>query len=114
MIARPSLPARAVRPIRCKCSSALNGGSYSTTRSTLGRSRPRDATSVQRRKDGVLEFAKACIVPVRIFWGREPCRRKAVIVSEVDTIDAGAEVVTSGVLSGAMLRADWWRFFVVA
>ncbi len=42
------------------------------TRSMLGRSRPRDATSVQRRREGWGERRKEFRVEVRRGWVREP------------------------------------------
>ena len=68
----PSLPARAVLPTRWRWSEEAKGGSYSITRSMFGRSRPREATSVQRRMEGVGERVKDWRVEVRVFWSREP------------------------------------------
>ena len=53
-------------------SSEEKGGSYSITRSMFGRSRPRDATSVQRRIEGSVERVNDCKVAVRSFCSREP------------------------------------------
>jgi hypothetical protein len=74
----PLLPALAVRPQRWENVLVSVGGSNWMTTSTLGRSKPRAATSVARSMDGedgeATADANAPSVRVRAVGERLPCR----------------------------------------
>jgi len=84
--ALPVLPALAVLPHRCENALVSVGGSYCTTTSTLGRSRPRAATSVARRMQGeegsAMEEEKEFSVLVRVDGVRFPCNENSFVWME--------------------------------
>ncbi|MNN19011.1 hypothetical protein D3C81_1322370 [compost metagenome] len=75
-MARPSLPARPVRPMRCTYSSPLRGMSKLITRSRPSTSRPRAATSVATRIFTPPCFRRS-IASLRSFWSFSPCSTNA-------------------------------------